>query len=107
MKRGCRAHQRFYRDRHGGGQSAGRCFVATLVFGQALETRVLRRFRDRVLQQSQIGCRFIALYYRMAPAVCRLLEHWPNLQPIVRCMLRGVVYIAARWLEWVQRRDVL
>ena len=106
MERGRRAHQRFYRDRHGGGQSAGRCFVATLVFGQARETRVLRRFRDRVLRPRQIGRRLIVLYYRMAPAVCRLLERWPNLQPVVRWMLRGGVGIAARWLDWEQHRHV-
>ena len=106
MERGRRAHQRFYRDRHGGGQSAGRCFIATLVFGQAQEARVLKRFRDRVLRPRQIGRRLIVLYYRMAPALCRLSERWPNLQPVVRRMLRRVVCIAARWLEWEQRRHV-
>jgi hypothetical protein len=106
MERGRRAHQRLYRHRHGGGQRTGRCFVATLVFGQAREIRVLRRFRDRVLRPRQIGRRLIVLYYRIAPAVCRLLERWPNLQPVVRWMLRGVVCIAARRLEWEQRHHV-
>jgi hypothetical protein len=106
MERGRRAHQRFYWDRHGGGQTTGRCFVATLVFGRVRETRVLRRFRDRVLRPRQIGRRLIVLYYRMAPPVSRLLERWPNLQRVVRWMLRGVVCIAARWLEWERRRHV-
>lgn len=100
LDRGRRAHERFYLDRHDDGRSRGRCFVATLLFGEAPQTRVLRRFRDQVMRPRPMGRRLIALYYRSAPTVCGFLERRPNLRPIVRWMLCGFASFAARWLEW-------
>jgi hypothetical protein len=92
MERGLRAHEEFYREGQDGAR-AGRCFVATLVFGEAPETRILRCFRDQVMRRRALGRRLIVVYYRFAPAVCRFL----NRRPI---LLRGVVSVAGRWLEW-------
>ena len=100
MDRGRRAHARFYLDRHDDGRSRDRCFVATLVFGEAPETRVLRRFRDQVMRPRPLGRGLIALYYRSGPKVCGFLERRPRLRPIVRWMLSGFASFAARWLEW-------
>ena len=100
MDRGCRAHERFYLDRHDDGRSRDRCFVATLVFGEAPETRVLRRFRDQVMRPRPLGRGLIALYYRSGPKVCGFLERRPRLRSIVRWMLSGFASFAARWLEW-------
>ena len=104
MDRGRRAHERFYLDRHDDGRSRGRCFVATLVFGEAPETRALRLFRDQAMRPRPLGRRLIVLYHRLAPTVCKVLERRPELLPIVRRMLRGIVWLAARWLEWREQR---
>ena len=103
MERGSRAHETFYRDGQDVAQGAGRCFAATLVFGEAPETRILRCFRDQVMRPRPLGRRFIVVYYRFAPAICRLLDRRPSLLPVARWLLRGVVPIAARWLEWQRR----
>jgi hypothetical protein len=40
MRRGLREHQRFYRDRHLDSSRKGRCYVATLVFGESWQTQM-------------------------------------------------------------------
>lgn len=104
MERGLRAHETFYRDGQDAARAGGRCFVATLVFGEAPETRILRCFRDQVLRPWPLGRRFIVVYYRFAPAVCRFLDRRPSLLPVTRWLLGGVVSVAGRWLEWQRRR---
>ena len=76
----------------------GRCFIATLVYGEGAEVAVLRSFRDRVLRATLIGRAFIFGYYRMAPGVCRLLQGHLHLLRITRALLRPVVWMAARVL---------
>ena len=104
MERGLQAHEDFYREGQDVVRAGGRCFVATLVFGEAPETRVLRCFRDQVLRPWPLGRRLIVVYYRFAPAVCRFLDRRPNSLPVARTLLRTVVPIAGRWLEWQRRR---
>ena len=106
MERGLRAHEEFYRDGQQAERTGGRCFVAMLVFGEAPETRILRRFRDQVMRPRPLGRRFIVVYYRFAPAVCRFLDRRPNLLQVARWLLRGVASVAGRWLEWKQRSHV-
>jgi hypothetical protein len=106
MERGLRAHEEFYRDGQQAERTGGRCFVAMLVFGEAPETRILRRFRDQVMRPRPLGRRFIVVYYRFAPAVCRFLDRRPNLLHVARWLLRGVASVAGRWLEWEQRSHV-
>ena len=103
MERGLRAHEEFYRVGKAAGRTGGRCFVATLVFGEAPETRILRCFRDQVLRPRPLGRRFIVVYYRFAPAVCRFLDRRPSLLPVARWLLRGITSVAGRWFEWKQR----
>ena len=103
MERGLRAHEEFYRDGQDPERTGGRCFVAMLVFGEAPETCVLRRFRDQVMRPRPLGRRLIVVYYRFAPAVCRFLDRRPSLLPVARWLLRGVVAVAGRWLEREQR----
>jgi len=100
MERGLRAHEEFYREGQDVPRTGGRCFVATLVFGEAPETHILRCFRDQVMRPRPLGRRFIVGYYRFAPAVCRFLNRRPILLPVTRWLLRGVVSVAGRWLEW-------
>jgi hypothetical protein len=104
MERGLRAHEEFYREGQDVPRAGGRCFVATLVFGEAPETQILRCFRDQVMRPRPLGRRFIVAYYRFAPAVCRFLDRRPSSLPVARALLRAVVPIASRWLEWQWRR---
>ena len=104
MKRGRRAHETFYRNGQDAARTGDRCFVSTLVFGEAPETRILRCFRDQVLRPWPLGRRFIIVYYRFAPAVCRFLDRSPSLLPVARWLLGGVVPIAVRWLDWRRGR---
>ena len=100
-RRGLAEHARFEREglmaRAVGSRHAGRCFVATLLFGEAWQTQVLREFRDTILLPRFWGRGLIRLYYRGAPGVCAVLSRWPLLRRLVRRML-SVVAAAVRWM---------
>jgi len=71
------------------------CFVATLVYGpDAVETAVLRAFRDRCLRRHRPGRQMIRFYYRWSPRVCRLLLGRRWVVRIARAVLRPVVAVA-------------
>jgi hypothetical protein len=94
MARGEQEHQRFFRE--GTLERKGRCFIATLVYGEGREVAQLRSFRDRVLRPTALGRRLILAYYQAAPTVCRLLDGRPLLICAVRRVLRPVVWIAGK-----------
>jgi hypothetical protein len=56
------------------------CFIATIAFDspEAEEVRCLRKFRDNVLCNSQIGIRFINWYYRNGPRLATIVgqNYW-------------------------------
>ena len=98
-RRGLEAHRRFEQEgltaREAGSRHVGRCFVASLLFGEAWQTQVLRQFRDEVLRPRGWGRGLIRLYYRGAPRVCVVLERWPVLRRPVRAVL-GVIAAGLR-----------
>lgn len=94
--RGRDAHERFHKQGQAEGARRGKCFLATLVFGESPETQVLRDFRDKVMRPSASGRRLIVAYYHVAPTVCRLLLQRPGAIHVVRCILHPVVWLAAR-----------
>ncbi|MDR2261400.1 MAG: hypothetical protein LBE06_10860 [Azoarcus sp.] len=98
--RGDEEHRRFYEARK------GRCFIATLVYGESREVMVLRSFRDRVLRASPMGRGLILAYYRIAPGVCKVLAERPRLIRIVRGLLRLLVWGAERMTKDGGARDV-
>jgi len=105
MARGDLAHRRFFQE--GELERKGRCFIATLVYGEGSEVAVLRSFRDRVLHPSRLGRCAILAYYRSAPAVCRGIAGRPLLVRAMRVALRPVVWMAGRILaRGGGRRDV-
>jgi ribosomal protein L7/L12 len=71
------------------------CFIATAAFGaeDAPEVLALRRFRDSVLVQSNVGQRFIRGYYCWSPPLAAWLTHHPTLCRLVCATLRPVVSI--------------
>ena len=100
--RGQLAHQRYLED---GLSSRGdrRCFVATCVFGQdALETQVLRQYRDAVLLRCRLGRWIVGLYYRTSPSLCAHLVRSAAAMDATRRLLRVVV---AGCLLHIARRD--
>lgn len=73
-----------------------RCFIASCVFGpDALETQQLRGYRDAVLLPRWWGRCLVAVYYRTAPSVCRLLECWPAGLPLARVVLRSFLAVCS------------
>lgn len=97
------AHERFFREgaeaAQTGASPKGYCFIATLVYGEAHETQVLRQFRDRVLRPTRPGRWAIASYYRLAPGVCAVLARRPCLQSLVRVLLAPLVWVAAQFVQ--------
>ena len=104
IKRGRREHERFYREGRIASTTHGRCFIATMVFGEGPETQTLRAFRDQVLRQGPTGRRLVATYYRVAPGVCRMLEREPWAHSVLRVALRPVIWLAIRWLSATEAR---
>lgn len=99
VRRGLRAHDRFFREGLRLSRKRGRCYIATLTFGEGPEVVALRMVRDRGLATHAVGRWLIRMYYRTAPMVCSVLVHWPWLQPIVRAILRPIAWIAMRVLR--------
>lgn len=106
LRRGLRAHRQFAAECASNEQRIGRCFIATLVFGEGQETRLLRRFRERVLRPSRAGRRLILGYYRVAPSVCRAMQRWPMLRCVVRAALRPFVWFVMRRFDDAESRHV-
>ena len=104
IERGRREHERFYREGRIASTPPGRCFIATMVFGEGPETQTLRAFRDQILRRVPTGRRLIGTYYRVAPGVCRMLERQPWAHSVLRIALRPVVWLALRWLSATEAR---
>ena len=104
IKRGRRKHERFYREGRIASTPPGRCFIATMVFGEGPETQTLRAFRDQVLRRAPTGRRLIATYYRVAPGACRTLERLLWAHSVLRIALRPVIWLALRWLSATEVR---
>ena len=99
IRRGLQAHDRFFWDGLRLSRKRGRCYIATLTFGEGPEVVALRMVRDRVLATHAAGRWLIRMYYRTAPMVCSVLVRWPWLLSIVRTILRPIAWIAARMLR--------
>lgn len=100
MARGGREHRRFFGEGQEQPVRKGACFIATLVYGEGREVSALRSFRDRALRPSALGRGVIFVYYRAAPAVCRMLTGHPWLIRAMRALLRPAVWMAARLDRW-------
>jgi hypothetical protein len=105
MERGLEEHDRFRREGIRISAKSGRCYIATLVFGNSWEVMALRAFRDRVLRRRAAGRRLILMYYRTAPAFCKLLEDWTALRPIARAVLRPIAWLADRAFRCASNHD--
>lgn len=72
------------------------CFIATVVFSAAsAETVILRAFRDAWLRPTRIGRAVIWRYYRVSPAIAKLLVRRPLLRAIAWLVLQPLVTLAS------------
>lgn len=95
--RGLRAHDEFYQESQRiarGSARKGQCFVATMALGDCEQTRALRAFRDLFLRRSRAGRRFIHVYYRISPRLCRWMRNKPRLVRLCRGPLRALAVLA-------------
>ena len=73
-----------------------RCFIASTVFGRrALETHILRTFRDRHLMPYRMGRLLCRCYYRLSPTLIPWLARSSYVRAGVRLLLRLIVSLVA------------
>ncbi|MGB5984748.1 MAG: SGNH/GDSL hydrolase family protein [Desulfobacterales bacterium] len=86
----------------GDGGGGGGCFIATAAFGSPLARHVgtLRKFRDRFLLSSQIGSKFVSLYYRYAPEPAAFIAKHDTLRSAFRWLLLPLVGFSLLSLKW-------
>jgi hypothetical protein len=70
-----------------------RCFIATSAFEstQAIEVQTLRYFRDTELKKSNLGRKFIILYYKYSPQIACALDKHDYLKRPTRTALRLLI----------------
>lgn len=103
VRRGLAEHAHFFNESQrllsGAEPVRGRCFVATLLLadrGQATpHLAALRNYRDLVMKRSKWGRRLVKCYYRIGPALCRLLIRHAWLQGPARSIVVALAKLAA------------
>jgi len=87
----------YYKDKAGGAETGGFCFIATVAYGSPLakEVEILRHFRDRYLLSNFIGRAIVSLYYTVSPPLARIIQRHETLKMIARIMLVPVVLFAS------------
>lgn len=86
--------KRLYPDSQGINYSSNEgCYIATAVYGDydAPEVKVLRKFRDAVLNKSIIGRLFVRIYYKCSPTMAIRLKNSVRLSCFVRRILDRIV----------------
>lgn len=68
------------------------CFIATAIYGTDShpELSILRSYRDTVLLQTRLGRHFVGFYYRVGPAIARLVVK-SGLSPYLKPLMSIVV----------------
>jgi hypothetical protein len=82
----------------GGGEGAGRCFIATAAYGSpmARDVRYLRAFRDQYLLTNKLGRWFVEQYYRLSPPLADELRAHDDWRAIVRFAFSPLVALSKR-----------
>jgi hypothetical protein len=72
------------------------CFIATAAFGTEMEPEVmlLRKFRDENLLTTNIGKKFVDIYYTFSPRVADFIRDKDKLRAVVRTSLKPVILIS-------------
>ena len=77
----------------GGSSGGSSCFIATAAFGSiyAKEVVALRGFRDQYLLKSELGIKFVNLYYRFSPPIAEFIKDKPFLKSQIRLLIKSIV----------------
>ena len=69
------------------------CFIATAAYGSPIHPHVkaLRDFRDRYLISSNLGRRFVSLYYKYSPRIADIITKHKSLRIVIRLWLLPAV----------------
>ncbi|MBR9676609.1 hypothetical protein GOV04_00520 [Candidatus Woesearchaeota archaeon] len=83
-------------EAYASGGGGGGCFIATAAYSDvggynAPEVKTLRRFRDEVLLESEIGQVFVDFYYEHGPKAAKWLNEHPQFKPAVRKTLETLL----------------
>src|SRR3989338_7857647 len=70
------------------------CFIATAVYNtpDAPQIEILRKFRDKVLLESNIGRFFVQLYYRLGPPIASFVKRYSILRAMTKRVLTLIVF---------------
>lgn len=74
-------------------KKSARCFIATSAFesADAFEVKALRIYRDENLLNSNLGQRFIFIYYKYSPAIACFMDKHTYLKAPIRLVLRILI----------------
>lgn len=64
----------------------GKCYIATMAYGDYDHPQVieLRKFRDNILNKTNLGRSFIKFYYKYSPKLVEKLKNKPSINLIIR-----------------------
>lgn len=80
----------------GGDGDSGGCFIASAVYGAgSFEVQLLRRYRDKNMQQSPIGRFLIKCYYAGSPPIANKLRKAPRLRKAAKLILDKIVRLVS------------
>lgn len=93
MSAGNEAHDQFNQQLKADTQDP-RCFVASMLYGQnAIETNLLREFRDRNLMTSRLGRLIVSFYYRYSPKLVAISLCHPCVQKLAYFAVSPIVHL--------------
>jgi Zn-finger nucleic acid-binding protein len=73
------------------------CYVATYLYGaDSREVRLLRSFRDGILEPSPVFSRFIPFYYSLSPWLIRRLGNAAWFREVCRVLAAPIVFLVER-----------
>ncbi len=78
---------------NGGNNSSGKCYIATMAYGDYdhPQVLVLRQFRDNILKKTNYGRWLIKSYYHYSPKLVEKLHNKKNTNRIIRAILNQFI----------------
>ena len=86
----------------GGDGGGGGCFIATAAYGSYLDPKVmiLRELRDRYLLPTDLGSKFVDLYYTFSPSIADVISRYEVLKAATRTGLLPLIFFSALSLKF-------
>ncbi len=79
------------------------CFIATAVFGTALDSRIdiLRELRDRWLMATPLGKAFVFAYYEVSPSIARRARYnWLLRRFLRKTIVNPALHVTRMIFNW-------